>query len=72
MNLRLIRLQQVINLTGLKSSAIYKYISEDKFPKSVKLGIRAVAWVEHEILHWIEQRIEHRNDNILFGYDVEV
>ncbi len=72
MNLRLIRLQQVINLTGLKSSAIYKYISEDRFPQSVKLGIRAVAWVEHEILQWIEQRIEHRNDNILFGYDVEV
>lgn len=71
MRLRLLRLQQVKNLTGLKRSAIYKYISEDRFPQSVKLGVRAVAWVEHEIQQWIEQRISHRDDNILSGYDME-
>ena len=72
MELRLLRLQQVKNLTGLSRSGIYQYISEDRFPKSVNLGTRAVAWVEHEVKQWIEQRIENRDSNVLSGYDVEV
>ena len=72
MQIRLIRLKEVISLTGLSRSGIYKYISEDRFPQCVSLGARAVAWVEHEVQQWISQQVEHRDDNILSGYDVEV
>lgn len=72
MKIRLIRLKAVMAMTGLSRSGIYKYISEDRFPQCVNLGTRAVAFVEHEVQHWIEQRIENRDANILSGYDVEV
>ena len=72
MNVRLIRLNEVRRMTGLSRSGIYKYISEDRFPQSVNLGTRAVAFVEHEVQHWIEQRIENRDANILSGHDFEV
>jgi len=72
MQTRLIRLKVVMAMTGLSRSGIYKYISEDRFPQCVNLGARAVAWVEHEIQQWISQRIEHRDDNLLSGYDVEI
>lgn len=72
MNTRLIRLSEVRKMTGLSRSGIYKYLSEDKFPQSVNLGTRAIAFVEHEVQHWIEQRIENRDTNNLSGYDVEV
>ncbi|CAA0097839.1 Uncharacterised protein [BD1-7 clade bacterium] len=59
--MRLMRLKEVIDCTGLGRSSIYKYISEDQFPKPVPLGGRAVAWVESEINDWIIAKIEERD-----------
>lgn len=59
--MRLIKLKDVMNNTGLARSTIYKYISEGVFPKPVSLGERAVAWVESEIEDWIQEKIEQRD-----------
>ena len=55
--LRLIRLPAVKEITGLSRSTIY---ADPEFPRSVKIGERAVAWVEDEIREWIDQRIAQR------------
>ena len=47
--MRIMRLKEVIDCTGLGRSTIYKYISAGSFPKSVSLGDRAVGWVESEV-----------------------
>ncbi|QGS62051.1 transcriptional regulator [Shewanella algae] len=44
-----IRLRDVMDCTGPARSAIYEYISEGTFPKSVSLGSRVAAWVEIEV-----------------------
>jgi prophage regulatory protein len=54
---RLLRLQEVKEITGLSRSSIY---ADDDFPKAVKIGPRAVAWVEIEIQDWISARIAAR------------
>jgi len=54
---KLLRLSAVKELTGLSRSAIY---SDPDFPKAVKIGARAVAWVEDEIREWIQVRIAAR------------
>lgn len=59
--MRIIRLKEVIDCTGLGRSTIYKYISEGSFPKSVPLGDRAVGWVESEVTSWVMSRIEARD-----------
>lgn len=59
--MRIIRLKQVIDSTGLARSTIYKYISEGTFPKPVSLGERSVGWVEKEVHDWILARIEERD-----------
>ena len=59
--MRIIRLKEVMDCTGLGRSTIYKYISEGSFPKSVSLGDRAVGWVESEVHDWILARIEERD-----------
>ena len=41
---RLIRLKEIKQLTGLSASTIYMHVSEDLFPKAVRLGPRSVAW----------------------------
>jgi len=59
--MRIIRLKEVIDSTGLARSTIYKYIGEGTFPKTVSLGDRCVGWVESEVHEWILARIEERD-----------
>lgn len=59
--MRIIRLKEVIESTGLARSTIYKYIAEGTFPKPVPLGDRCVGWVESEVQDWILARIEERD-----------
>jgi len=59
--MKLIRLQQVMAITGLGRSTIYKYISDGWFPRPVPLGGRSVGWVESEVHEWIFARIEDRD-----------
>ncbi|PAU63677.1 helix-turn-helix transcriptional regulator [Pseudomonas indica] len=59
--MRIIRLKEVIDSTGLARSTVYKYIAEGTFPKPVSLGDRCVGWVESEVHDWILARIEERD-----------
>lgn len=59
--MRIIRLKEVIDSTGLARSTIYKYIGEGTFPKPVSLGDRCVGWVDREVHDWILARIEERD-----------
>ena len=53
---RLIKLPEVIEITGLSSSTIYRYLKEGRFPKQIRVGSRAVAWWLSEILEYIRNR----------------
>ena len=53
---KLLRLSKVIDLCGLQKSAIYKLLSENQFPRPVKLGPRAIAWRSDEVQTWINAR----------------
>ncbi|OLQ88018.1 DNA-binding protein [Vibrio panuliri] len=58
--IRLIRLNEVLDMTGLSRSSMYRFIEDNQFPLQVQLGGRAVAWVECEVQEWIRQRVESR------------
>lgn len=60
--MRLIRLEEVRNLTSLSRSAIYRKMKAKEFPQTVNLSDRSVAWVEEEIESWIHDLIEARNE----------
>ncbi|TXY26553.1 AlpA family transcriptional regulator [Vibrio cholerae] len=59
-NIRLIRFREVLTITGLSRSSLYRFIEENQFPPQVQLGDRVVAWVEGEVQEWIAQRITNR------------
>lgn len=61
---KLVRIKTVVNLTGLSKSYIYDLQNKCLFPKSIQLveGGTAVAWVEQEVLDWIESRIQARDE----------
>lgn len=59
--MRIIRLKQVIDATGLARSTVYKYVAEGTFPKPISLGDRCVGWLESEVHDWILARIAERD-----------
>lgn len=59
--MRVIKLKDVINTTGLSRSSIYAYMAKGEFPKPIQLGPRAVAWIEEEVHSWLQVRIDARS-----------
>lgn len=59
--MKLIRLEQVSDKTGLGRSSVYKYMALGTFPKPVPLGDRAVGWVSDEVDAWVQARINERD-----------
>lgn len=57
MSHNLIRLPEVQRRTGYSKAWIYHMLSERRFPSPVKIGSRAIAFIESEIDEWINQRI---------------
>ena len=55
---RLLRLREVMRLTGLSRSSIYAYMKKGKFPAKVLITERLVGWPEDVIQDWIEERLK--------------
>lgn len=60
---RLLRIKDVVKLTGLSKSYIYQLAKTGQFPKQISLisGGTSVAWLESEVNDWIKSRVQHRN-----------
>jgi prophage regulatory protein len=52
----ILRLSQVTEIIGLSRTSIYRLMKLGLFPKSIKIGISAVGWVQSEIEMWITER----------------
>lgn len=63
---QLIRLPDVIVMTGMTKSTIYAKIKNGEFPRPLKISDRHVAWDKHEVNGWIEAlpiAVEHNSHN---------
>jgi prophage regulatory protein len=55
-DIRIIRIRDVIALTGLSRSAIYAAVKAGTFPRQVKLSARSSGWVRGEVVGWMKER----------------
>jgi prophage regulatory protein len=62
--MKILRLDQVVEVTGIPRSTLYRYVKNRQFPAQVKLGQKIVGWVEEEVVAWIKNKIELRNTNM--------
>jgi prophage regulatory protein len=58
---RFLRLPRVEDKCGLKRDSIYRKAKLGQFPKPVKIGDRASAWLESEIDEWCAKRLAERD-----------
>lgn len=64
---RFIKLAQVKDYTSLSTSEIYRRIAAGKFPTQVTLGPKSVAWVEAEIVSWLDSLAAQREEKALLA-----
>ncbi|HDW0472828.1 helix-turn-helix transcriptional regulator [Escherichia coli] len=56
-------MSEVLKRTGYSKAWVYALMSRGQFPQSVKIGARAIAFIESEIDDWIDQRIAESRSN---------
>ena len=45
--MRVIRLKEVLTITGIARSSVYRYISAGTFPVPISLGFLSKGWMPH-------------------------
>jgi prophage regulatory protein len=59
--MRVLRLAEVIEKTGLARSTIYKYADLGRFPRPISLGGKSVGWIDSEIHEWLQEKQVERD-----------
>lgn len=54
------RKRDVLRRIGLSNSQLYRLLAAGRFPRPVKLGDRAIAFVRSEVDRWLAERIAER------------
>ena len=57
---KILKINEVMETTGLSRSSIYAFVKASDFPQQVRLGKRSVGWLSEEIEAWISQRADVR------------
>lgn len=58
--MRVIRLPEVTQKTGISKSTVWRLVRAGRFPAPLKLGSRMTAWVEEEVDEWLLARATTR------------
>lgn len=64
-DLRVLRIKQVVELTGLARATVYKYIQERAFPRPISLVGASVGWLEAEVEFWLASCAEASSDEFV-------
>ena len=53
---KIIRMPQLLEITGISRAHIYALINRREFPRPIRLGQRAVGWLTTDIDAWLKTR----------------
>jgi prophage regulatory protein len=55
-SMAILRTTDVIRLTGLSRTTLWRFERSGKFPARLRLGPNSVGWLDHEVRQWIKAR----------------
>src|SRR3954469_14759524 len=64
---QLLRIADVLARTGLSRASVWRLVRDASFPAPVRIGRRAVAWLDTEIDSWIANCVKARNTSSVWG-----
>lgn len=50
-----VRIKDVVRMTGLSRSTIYRLLIKNQFPQPFKISMRSTAWRTSAIEQWIQE-----------------
>jgi prophage regulatory protein len=59
---RIIRMPEIIKITGASKSTIYRWIKNKKFPDRCKLSERMSGWLYGDIIDWLQSKGQIEED----------
>lgn len=59
--MKLLKMSDVTELTGLGKSTIYKEIGAGRFPRPLRVAERSVVWLESDLTAWVNAKIQQHN-----------
>lgn len=62
--MKILRIEQVAEQTGLSHSSLYKQIRLGLFPRPIKLTSRASGWEESAVQAWIEKKVKESTKDV--------
>jgi prophage regulatory protein len=62
-NDRILRINAVLDRTGLSRSTLYRKIQSGTFPKQVKIAARCAGWRESAVNAWMRNPIFYEVDD---------
>jgi len=61
--MRILKAQQVSDLTSISRSHLHRMTREGNFPKSIKISQCRSGWLEEDVLTWISECVrKHRSE----------
>jgi prophage regulatory protein len=60
--MKILSKRQLKDLVLYSPQHIARLEAAGSFPKRVKLGANRVGWVESEVLEWLQERLDRRED----------
>lgn len=56
-DVRMLKLEEVMQITGLGRSTLYTLVKNGGFPRQVQLGPRAVRWDSRAVEKWLAEKL---------------
>ncbi|MEY8765732.1 MULTISPECIES: helix-turn-helix transcriptional regulator [Francisella] len=53
-NRKIMRIGEVVEITGVSRSTIYRWVDKGQFPKYVKLSPTSTGWYSDKVYEWLE------------------
>jgi len=53
---KVLKINEVVELTSLPRSTVYFLIKKRKFPKPIRLSDRRVGWLYRDIVEWLNKK----------------
>lgn len=59
--MQIIRVNDVMKITGVSRTTLWRRVRDKGFPPPIKLGPTSVGWVLDEVENWLRERMDERD-----------
>ncbi|KRB86935.1 AlpA family transcriptional regulator [Sphingomonas sp. Root710] len=59
---RILRLDAVLDRTGLSRSTLYRKVEAGTFPRQIRIAMRCAGWRESAVIQWMNNPLSYKTE----------